>query len=157
MNLELNLSQKQILSQRMQLSVRILQMNALDLEQYIRDAALENPLIELETPVETEDPGIQRVKKLEWLDSVDESNSFLYNMNRHTRSPDNGSPDLPLYEKDSGLSLADDLLLQLPGFALPAEGERILRYLIADLDGNGYLSSSRGQLLETLGVTEVLN
>ena len=41
-------SQRQVLSQQMIQSVEILQMSAQELAQYIREQALENPVIEIE-------------------------------------------------------------------------------------------------------------
>ena len=46
MELSLQMQQKQILSQKMQQSVEILQMNAVTLSEYIREFAEENPLVE---------------------------------------------------------------------------------------------------------------
>ena len=46
MDLSLQIQQKQILSQRMQQSVEILQMNTLALSEYIREVAEENPLLD---------------------------------------------------------------------------------------------------------------
>ena len=50
MKLDISHSQKHVLSHSMQLSLSVLHMNSIDLEQFIRDSALENPLIELEMP-----------------------------------------------------------------------------------------------------------
>lgn len=149
MELELTLGQKQILSQRMQLSVKILQMNALDLDQYIQESALENPLIELELPQEVEDPGLARLKKLEWLESMDESNFYQY-----SRGSDESERDMPLYQKRLSDSLPETLLAQLPAFHLPEPEENAARYLIGNLDDNGYLTMTREQLLEESGMEE---
>lgn len=149
MELELSLNQKQILSQRMQQSVKILQMNALDLNQYIQDSALENPLIELEQPYEeSEDTGLIRLKKLEWLDSMDESNSYQY-----ARGAGDDEHNIPLYEKKTTESLSEELVAQLPGFHLSEKVERRVRYLIGSLDENGYILIPRDQLLRDLAIT----
>ncbi|MEI3338759.1 MAG: hypothetical protein V8R80_01395 [Eubacterium sp.] len=47
MELKMDISQKQILSQHMVQSMEILQMSAQELESYIENLALENPVIEL--------------------------------------------------------------------------------------------------------------
>ena len=44
--------QKQILSQSQRQSLEILQMPVLELQEYLQDRALENPLLELELPQE---------------------------------------------------------------------------------------------------------
>ena len=57
MDLSYRVEQKQILSQKMIQSASILQMNAVELKEYIENAALENPVIDLEEkkPEESED------------------------------------------------------------------------------------------------------
>ena len=68
MELSLQVQQKQILSQKMQQSVEILQMNAVTLSEYIREFAEENPLVEWneeKEPVQQENTEL--LQKLEWL------------------------------------------------------------------------------------------
>lgn len=74
MDLSLQIQQKQILSQRMQQSVEILQMNTLALSEYIREVAEENPLLDWteERPLLPEDEKL--LQKLEWLQESDEQN-----------------------------------------------------------------------------------
>lgn len=150
MELELSISQKQILSQRLQISVQILQMNAIDLDQFIRDAAMENPLIELDSVQEPEDQFQSQMKKIEWLDRMDGSNVY-----RDASKPEEEEENNhPLYEKHANDSLYDVLLAQLPGFRLPPEKERVVRYVIGSLDENGYISMTREQMCRALNLEE---
>ena len=48
MDLTLNTSQKLLLSQKMLQSTEILQMSSTELADYIKEAAVENPVMELE-------------------------------------------------------------------------------------------------------------
>lgn len=148
LDLNLTLKQKQVMSQQMQLSVRILQMNSLDLNQYMQETALENPLMELEVPAE-EDPQVERLKKLEWLESMDESSFY-----RSAYNSDSDKKEHLLYEKKTVDTLEDTLLLQLPGFKLSPPDERIVRYLIGNLDENGYLKIAPAQLASALQADE---
>jgi len=150
MKLELSLKQKLIMTQRMQLAVKILQMNSLDLENYLKQEALKNPLMELDTSHEVEDPGLARLKKLEWLDQMDESNSFKYLLRPKEEQ------SLPLYEKQTGETLQEALLLQLTGFEVFPQAERVVRYLIGNLDENGYLLTPKQQILKELKCDEQL-
>ncbi|MCL2580255.1 MAG: RNA polymerase factor sigma-54 [Oscillospiraceae bacterium] len=140
MDIALSQGQKMVMSQRMQLAVKILQMNSLDLENYLRDEALANPLIELDAQNEIEDPGLTRLKKLEWLDRMDESNSFKYLLRPKEEQ------ETPLYQKQTGETLEESLLLQLAGFALAPNVLRLARYLIGNLDENGYLHAPKEQI-----------
>ena len=82
MELNMELSAGVALSQKMIQSVEILQMSALELEQYIKDAAMDNPIIELDetfTRGSSEDEQDGELKrKLEWLRSSDEQNRVYY-------------------------------------------------------------------------------
>jgi len=141
MELGLSLGQKQVLSQQMQLSVKILQMNTIDLEQYIRDMAIENPVIDPDIITERTDPADVRLKKLEWLDRMDDSNSYEYRY----QADDNNKHQI-MHEKNASESLRDVLLQQLPGFHIEERQERLVRYLIDNLDENGYLTVPREEL-----------
>ena len=75
MDLSLQLQQKQVLSQRMQQSVEILQMHALALSEYAKVLAQENPLLEwIEEEQQTEERSEKLLQKLEWLREADEQN-----------------------------------------------------------------------------------
>lgn len=137
MNVELSLNQKQKLSQRMYLSMKILQMSALDLEHYLEKSALENPLIELEMPGEMDFFAMRKQKEPEWA----EHNSVQSN---------NDASDGSLNIRSKAATLSDELLGQLPGFRLAQEEERVVRYLIENLDENGYLTISFEQLLKDI-------
>ncbi|MDR2909220.1 MAG: RNA polymerase factor sigma-54 [Oscillospiraceae bacterium] len=149
LNLELGARQNLVMTQKMQLAVKILQMNSLDLEQHIKQAAVENPVLEIELP-DLEDEARARQEKLEWLDRMDDSNSFRFMLR-----PDE-EREFPLYEKTGGDTLNDTLLLQLAGACLSAEEERAARYLIGNLDENGYLLTGMEQLLLESGLHEEL-
>ena len=73
MELKMELSQKQVLSQHMVQSMEILQMSAQELEGYIEKLALENPVIELadssQSKADMQQEDLQR--KLDWLESAE--------------------------------------------------------------------------------------
>ena len=77
MSLEQKQSQKQILSQKMLQSVEILQMNAQELTDFIKELSLENPVVDIEEAA-LEDKTKERIKKLEWLAGLDEQNRTYY-------------------------------------------------------------------------------
>lgn len=79
MDLSLQLAQKQILSQRMQQSVEILQMNTIMLTEYIHELTQENPLLEWqEVSDEQAVKEDKLLRKLEWLEEADEQNRSMY-------------------------------------------------------------------------------
>ena len=81
MELSLQVQQKQILSQKMQQSVEILQMNAVTLSEYIREFAEENSIVEWNEEKEPmQQENTELLQKLEWLEEADEQNRSLYRM-----------------------------------------------------------------------------
>jgi len=143
MALKTSLNQKLAMTQQMQLAVKILQMNSLNLEHYLTQEALENPLIELELPLQEEEYVPTSLKKLEWLDSVDDSNSFKYLLRPKEEQA-------LLYEAATGETLQESLLLQLIDTDIPPQVEPVIRYIIENLDKNGYLVTSEMQILKEL-------
>ena len=76
-----NVKLGQTLSQKMIQSVKILQMNAQELSDFISELSLENPMIEL-SPESTGDADEMRLRKLEWLSNLDEQNRAFYKYDR---------------------------------------------------------------------------
>ena len=80
MALELKQEQKQILSQKMIQSASILQMSAADLEEYLNEQSMENPVIDLiqKVPEEsTEETAQKDAETYQWIQSHDEQNRYL--------------------------------------------------------------------------------
>ncbi|MEG0754539.1 MAG: hypothetical protein RR461_11940, partial [Angelakisella sp.] len=77
MKLEMNITQRQGLSQRMEQSVHILQMGAQELENYITELSMENPVIELEAGQEKDtqlyEELITNADKLEYEPRIPEA------------------------------------------------------------------------------------
>lgn len=109
MDLSLQIQQKQILSQRMQQSVEILQMNTLALSEYIREVAEENPLLDWseERPLLPEDEKL--LQKLEWLQESDEQNRGFY----QTEMDNEKEREDLRYGKKEAQSLREYLLFQI--------------------------------------------
>lgn len=134
MNLELSVSQKQTLSQRMQLYVRILQMNSIELLDFLHQSSFENPVIDLDDSSQIEERLLERLEKHDWLNSCDEAN---FSLNKSEKE----DSVLPWQKEDAGRSLKDDLCLQLVGLNIAPDLEEAVYYLIDNLDENGFLSS----------------
>jgi RNA polymerase sigma-54 factor len=146
--LDISEQQKLMLTKRMQQSLRVLQMNNFDLIAYLQEEALANPLLEVEAPIDEEpDKAAGQINTLEWLEKMDESNAFRYS----AYASDNRG-EQPLFEKATMDSLEETLLQQLPDFHLSPADERTVRFLIGNLDDNGYLALNREQLAADLGI-----
>lgn len=138
MDLSLQLSQKQVLSQRMQQSVEILQMNTLALSEYAKTLAEENPLLEWneEAPLSPlEERGERLLQKLEWLRENDEQNRGGYRLERENESERENNR----FGKKDMQSLREYLLFQINILKGGEQEKRLLRFLAESTEESGYL------------------
>lgn len=77
MGLELKVSQVQKISQNMIQQVNVLQMSSQELNAYVKELSMENPIMELDEP-EPDNQDKERLRKLEWLSDMDEQNRIYY-------------------------------------------------------------------------------
>lgn len=135
MDIKLHLEQKQVLSQRMIQSAQILQMSAQELGEYIEEIALENPVIDMEEkkPEQAED---DRLRKYEWLNSLDNQNSYSY----YQHDPDDDRPEGDFnFSVNEGETLKDYLWAQLITSDFTKKELEILDYMLESLDSRGYM------------------
>ena len=150
MEIQLTTEQKQVLSQRMILSGEILQMTTQELERYIKQQEMENPLIELEEEKETVDSGSELRRKLEWLNAADEQNRVYY---REEYEEFSGQESWNV-SRDLEDSLAEFVLAQLVPYFTTERDEEVLYYLAYSLDSRGYLEESIEQVAKRFGLRE---
>lgn len=150
MNQRLELTQKQILSQHLIQSMEILQMSTQELEAYLENLSMENPVIEIESTASEEfnEREIMLARKLEWLESTDYQNKVYYRED-NTKS-DSYWQDI----RDEGEVLSDYLIAQLPSMKLDEEERQVMEFLIYSLDENGYFREDQGAVAKTLSVSE---
>lgn len=137
MELSLQLQQKQVLSQKMQQSVEILQMNALALSEYAKDLAEENPLLEWSEENEPlENRGEKLLQKLEWLEEADEQNRSFYRMEHEQEEQEREDER---FGRKEGQSLREYLLFQINILKIPEDNKKVLRFLAESTAESGWL------------------
>ena len=149
MELKMDLSQKQIITQQMIQSMEILQMSTLELDNYLEKLSQENPVVELmETPVE-QDSGIREklYRNLEWLSSGDRQNKAYYQQDGSDLDNESNLQDI----RNKGVSLSEFLLPQVMSENQPMRS--ILEYIIYSLDANGYYHDDLSALAEHFHIT----
>jgi RNA polymerase sigma-54 factor len=115
---------KLALTKELTQAIELLQYSMLELQTFLHEQALENPFIELkEKPFFSHHPR-ESTKKLGGIENVS------------------------AFKK----TLAEHLLSQLIGMKLSSEERRVLDYLIASLDENGYLHASCQEVADRLHV-----
>lgn len=147
MDLKLQTVQSQVLSQKMIQSAQILQMSSQELEAYMKEISLENPVIDLDEQYETGSYDGEIRRKIEWLESSDEQNRVYYN-NDYT---EDGERDCWNFDTEEGESLAEYLLSQLLTKNLTKQQVKIAEYIVNCLDDKGYFIEDKAQLAKNLG------
>ena len=151
MDIRMTVTQTQVLSQKMIQSMEILQMSCQELNEYIKDVALENPVVDIEDDYEAPDKASDLVKKLEWLDSIDERNRIYY---RQEHSEDVEDKRLMDYSENIGEELSEYLLHQLLTVELTDLEFDIIQYMVYSLDSKGYMEEDLAEIASRFEVDE---
>ena len=156
MKLGMHLEQKQIISQQMIQTLKVLEMNVTELEAYLTRLSAENPVVELEPSEyrkETEDLALARQaefeRKLEWLSSADRQNRTYY----ADDAPDQGLNAVQ-DPASSGETLAEHLHSQLLLKECSGREFQILDFIARSLDSRGYFTEPLAIVTEHFSVTE---
>lgn len=136
--------QRQVMSQQMIQSAQILQMDVQELETYIQEIALENPLIDLDEMEKNmadarrgedgNDSYEELKRKLEWLNRTDEQNRLYYTQEYED---ENERPEWNFAVEEN--SLQDYLMSQLIMELHSQQEKDCMEFILASLDSKGYL------------------
>jgi RNA polymerase sigma-54 factor len=144
MDLKLQVKQTQTLSQRMIQSAEILQMTSQELNTYINELALENPVIDIVEPP----AGNQQKESIEeqqWLNSFNEENYYLYQ--RQNNDDDYDFKSSWNINTDDGETLQDYLWSQLVTEDFSSLETDMIKFMLESLDNKGYLGERGYRLL----------
>lgn len=151
-SLDMELTQKQSISQNMIQSMEILQMSAQELDAYLEKAALDNPCIELPDTSRYKTDALQEQvihRKLEWMESTDYKNSLYYQQERN-----DGNIEESWYDHSHiGENLSDHLNMQLLSGDYSETDSRVLSFIISSLNPSGWFVDDIYDVSEILGVT----
>lgn len=140
MEIQMSLEQKLALSQRMIQSAQILQMSAQELEHYVQELALENPVIDIAPPPApplTADAA-EKLRKYEWLNSLDKQSNYSF---YQRESADDDRPDGEWnFSVCDGETLKDYLWSQVISSDFTDKESLILEYILESLDSRGYMT-----------------
>ncbi|PGL71600.1 RNA polymerase factor sigma-54 [Bacillus sp. AFS055030] len=132
--MEMNLMQKQSLklamTQELRQAITMLQFNAQELTDFLFEQSLENPLIEVETPY----------------------NDYTSSKIKQQTTP--GGQGMELYTRRTE-TLQEELVSQLNELKIDNEEYKIIKYLIYNLDKNGFLMESDEELIRELNISFV--
>lgn len=149
--MELQLNQKQFLSQKQLQGVALLGMNVAELERYLCELAVENPIIDMDygAPGRQTDE-VEYIRQLRWLEENDFQNRYYW---QPLEEP--GDPLLQV-GTDGGFSdtLVSFLVRQIRALPLSNLEKAVAEYLAACLDETGYLTIALPELAQELQIPQ---
>ena len=118
--------------------LKILKMDTLHLNQYLNEAMLENPVIELEENLTGYTDEDMRARKAEWLESNDFEEGLGY-FDKEMELPALEQPDYAMLNVGSDETLEQHLTKQIGVLQLPERVRSAAIYLAGCLDENGVI------------------
>lgn len=164
-DLTIEQSQKLTMTPELIQAIQILQFNSQELEDYVQDELMQNPVLEYSASDEKHERE-QEVSKSESLDKKEaeeadfdlrekvkeaEYDDISYKQWEHRKDKDE-----PTFEQfvSKEETLEDYLLLQLTFSKLKGQDMKIGRYMIESIDENGYLTVALADVAKLFGVCE---
>lgn len=149
LNLNITQQQKLVMTQQMQLSIKLLQMSSYELEQYINQQIQENPLLDLkdnESRKEENSDDLQRYKEMIKYLGEDTQKPEYYQKDEEEVSP------LNFITED--ISLKTYLKQQLSMLNIQKDIKNICNYIIENIDKWGYIKEEDLQYIILNSKTE---
>lgn len=150
MNFNLNLTQEQklVMTQQMQLSIKLLQMSSLELQEHVDKELQENPVLEVSYAEEAHDENLKnRIDYKEFIKYLD----FDKYGQRHYEKNDEEEVS-PFNFISEQKSLKQDLVEQIIDLGVKDYLFPICEYIIDNLDERGYLEVSEEEISKQLNV-----
>ncbi len=152
MDLNLNLTQEQklIMTQQMQLSIKLLQMSTYDLREYIEKEFSENPV--LEAHYEDTKEVSKEQDRLEYKELVKYLESDNYGSQSYGEYDEEGiSPFTFISKPESLTDYLEGQILELP---IDEYMRSVCSYMVECLDQKGYLDIKKEELMNELDCSE---
>lgn len=155
-NVTIEQSQKLVMTAELVQSIKILQFDALELDAYVDEQLLTNPVLEHAEVKEdaAEDSSVEKEDRNELPEELDdyiwerELDDISYRQGDFVRSEE--QPNMEQYVS-SEVTLPEHLMFQLQFVCHNARDRKIGRFLIEALDENGYLTCSRDDAAKAVG------
>lgn len=152
MDFSLNLTQEQklIMTQEMQLSVKLLQMSGFELQEYVERELQENPVLDAKAPSSNK----EEKEKIDYKELI---KYFEFdNYSHHSYQKDDEEELSPFNFISEKKSLKEYLKEQVRDLDEKDYIKSICLYLIESIDEKGYLSVSDGEISEELKISQEL-
>jgi len=148
--LEMRQTQKLLMTPQLQQAIKLLQLPVLELNLYLQQKILENPMLELNEEAEREEESLEQHEEEEF---DFEWEQYLHQGDEGYRGEDSDKASFEQYTAGT-LTLHQLLRQQLSMISLPARVERTAAYIIDNLSADGYLRISTAEIARQLQVQE---
>jgi RNA polymerase sigma-54 factor len=165
-DLTIEQSQKLVMTPELIQAIQILQFNTQELESYVEEQLLTNPILELQTTPPAEGEGEKSADEFHAkADEFEQKESSDFDWAEHFKEKEYDDISYRQWEYaaekneytyeqfvSSEITLSEHLMFQLQFAPIKQSCRRIGRYIIESLDENGYMTLSVEEIAKTLGV-----
>lgn len=158
--LNLEQSQKLIMTPELRQAIKLLQYNSIELEQFIVEQIEVNPLLEMEKPIHEAEEQHENTKKeeIDWKEYINNYDDISYVSQGANTEKENPLENMFATEE----TLSEHLLFQLEVSDFDESEKSIGRFIIDNIDDNGYLKANIEEMasflcVEKLSVESVLS
>jgi RNA polymerase sigma-54 factor len=153
MEFKLNLTQEQklIMTQQMQLSVKLLQMSNFEIQRHIEKELQENPVLDAEYKKNDNENTSDEIDYKKLIKYLEFDN---YGHSSYSKDEEEVSPFNFISAKKS---LKEFLLEQIIDLSETAYVKSICEYIVENIDARGYLSTSLEDIAQELSISEELS
>ncbi|MGI6734373.1 MAG: RNA polymerase factor sigma-54 [Anaerovoracaceae bacterium] len=162
-------TQKLVMTPELIQAIQLLQFNTQELENYVQEQLLTNPVLERAEKADGDSPdtepgdesekaaeGTEEIRKDHEFDWAEHFKEHGYDDISYSMGVDSDEQNDYSYEQfvSSETSLTDHLMMQLEFVSMKPACKMIARYLIESLDENGYLTSSIQEVCQVFRARE---
>lgn len=160
-------SQKLVMTPELIQAIQILQFNTQELESFVEEQVLTNPILETEsmseTPIETketiietpevEEKPAQKEEDFDWAEYFKERqyDDISYRQSEYSKDGEEYTYD---QFTSAEITLTEHLMFQLQFAPIKKSCRQIGRYIIESLDENGYMTLSVDEIINVLNISE---
>lgn len=148
--------QKLVMTPELIQAIQILQFNTQELDSYVQEQLLVNPVLEQAQPEVSEQPQLQDNKdSFDWKEYIrDRQYDDISYRHWEDRSGEEKENNYEQYVSSSDVTLPEHLMFQLQFAAPRKDCRRIGKYIIESLDENGYMTSTAEEIAKATEASE---
>ena len=157
-DLTIEQSQKLVMTPELIQAIQILQFNTQELDAFVQEQRLVNPVLEQDQEKETpenasEERSVGEEDKLDWKEFIRNGSYDDISYNGY-RDRDEDRPDTFERYVSSDVTLPEHLMFQYQFATVDKGCRRVGKYIIESLDENGYMTSTTEEISRATGVRE---